>query len=210
MVIDVFRAFTSAAYAVAAGAREIVLVATVDEAFALRAADPTCFLTGEVDGRPVPGFDAGNSPATIAQLDLRDRRVVQRSSSGTQGVIAAVNAGRILLGSLVTAAATVRLLGDDEVTLVAMGDAGVVPCPEDELCSAYLEALIRGDAVDPARLVRQLRLDDRRWPDWFPRADADLACVVDRFDFGLEVAREDGLLIARARRRDDLDRYLRP
>ena len=43
-------------------------------------------------------------------LDLTDRRVIQRTSSGTQGVVAAAGAGAILLGSFVIAGATVRYL----------------------------------------------------------------------------------------------------
>ena len=197
VVIDVFRAFTSAAFCVAAGAREIVLVATPEQAFALKAADPSVFLTGEVGGRPIRGFDAGNSPSALEHLDLTGRRVVQRSTSGTQGVIAAARADRIVLGSFVTATATSRLVaGDELVTLVAMGDGGTSPCPEDELCAAYLELLLRGERIDPAPMLSQLRFE-RNWPDWFPRRDAELACEVDRFAFALPVVREAGLLVAR-------------
>ena len=66
---------------------------------------------------------------------------------------------------------------------------------EDEVCAAYLEELLlQRDARTP-----RITLVDRPegWPDWFPRRDAELACLVDRFDFALPVTREDGLLIAR-------------
>ena len=89
MIVDVFRAFTTAAFCVAAGAREIVLVNDHEQALAMRRADPELFLSGEIDGRPIPGFDVGNSPSAIERLDLAGRRVVQRTSSGTQGVVAA-------------------------------------------------------------------------------------------------------------------------
>ena len=92
MIVDVFRAFTTAAFCVGAGAREIVLVRDHEQALTMKRADPTLFLTGEIDGRPIPGFDAGNSPTVIERLDLRGRRVVQRTSSGTQGVVAASGA----------------------------------------------------------------------------------------------------------------------
>lgn len=197
VVIDVFRAFTTAAFCVAAGAREIVLVRDPEEALAMKANDPALFLTGEVGGRPIAGFDAGNSPSAIEGLKLEGRRVIQRSSSGTQGVVAAALAGQIYLGSFVTASATCRAVATGvEVTLVAMGDGGLTPCPEDELCGAYLEMLLRGGRIDPAPMLAQLRWE-REWPDWFPRRDAELACEIDRFDFALPVTREDGLLIAR-------------
>lgn len=199
VIIDVFRAFTTAAFCVAAGAREIVLVATPAEALAHRERDPGAFLTGEVDGRPIPGFDAGNSPSIIETLRLDGRRVVQRSSSGTQGVVAAAGASAVLLGSLVIASATARYLAraTDEITLVAMGDGGTEPNDEDAAGADYLEALLLGRPVDARALVARLWVNEHPWPDWFPRRDAELACEVDRFDFALPVRREGGDLVAR-------------
>ena len=50
VAIDVIRAFTTAAFAFAAGARDIVLVGTVEEAFAQRERFPGALAMGEVDG----------------------------------------------------------------------------------------------------------------------------------------------------------------
>jgi 2-phosphosulfolactate phosphatase len=203
VIVDVFRAFTTAAFCIAAGAREIVLVSDHTQALAMKSDDPTVFLTGEIDGRPILGFDAGNSPSAIEGLDLAGRRVVQRSSSGTQGVVAATRAEAILLGSFVTASATCRYLRDRavEVTLVAMGDGGTEPNQEDPACVEYLGSLLAGRPTDARALIAALpQWQNERWPDWFPRRDAELACEVDRFDFALPVTREDGLLIARAAR----------
>jgi len=205
VIIDVFRACTTAAFCVAAGAREIVLVADHESGLAMKAADPRVFLVGEIGGRPIAGFDAGNSPSAIERLDLGGRRVVQRTSQGTQGVVAATNASRIVLGSFVTAGATARYLrGRDEVTLVAMGEATTQETSEDDACAAYLEALLRNGhadasiAVAAARAAAMRRLaGDGAWPDWFPERDAELACQVDRFDFALPVEREEGVLVAR-------------
>ena len=66
VIIDVYRAFTTAAFCVAAGAREIVLTASHGDALAMKAKDPALFLTGEIGGKPIPGFDAGNSPSPLA------------------------------------------------------------------------------------------------------------------------------------------------
>ena len=203
VIVDVFRAFTTAAFCIAAGAREIVLVSDHEQALAMKRADPTLFLTGEIGGRPIPGFDAGNSPSAIEPLDLRGRRVVQRSSSGTQGVVAAVRAEAILLGSFVTAAATCRYLRDRamEVTLVAMGDGGTESNAEDPACVEHLASLLGGTPVDVQAAIAALpQWRNERWPDWFPRRDAELACQVDRFDFALPVTREGGLLVARPER----------
>lgn len=197
VIVDVFRAFTTAAFCVAAGAREVVLVADHEQALAMKRDDPSLFLTGEIGGRPIAGFDVGNSPSAIERLDLSDRRVVQRTSSGTQGVLAARAASEVVLGSFVVAEATVRYLRGrtDDVTIVAMGAAAQEISEEDERCAAYLASALRG-APEPGHGV-VLRTPEGQWPDWFPRRDAELALEIDRFDFALPVAREAGLCVAR-------------
>src|SRR4029450_5197744 len=124
VVIDVFRAFSTAAYAVDRGATEVVLVGPVEDAFAPRRPWPDALLMGEVRGRRVAGFDFGNSTSAIARADLRGRRLIQRTSAGTQGVVAASGADEIVLGSFVCAAAIVRHVrarAPAIVSLVAMG-----------------------------------------------------------------------------------------
>ena len=197
VIVDVFRAFTTAAFCIAAGAREIVLVADHEQALALKRDDPSLFLTGEIGGRPIAGFDVGNSPSAIERLDLSGRRVVQRTSSGTQGAVAATSARRVLLGSFVAAGATVRYLRReaDEVTIVAMGAAAQESSEEDERCASYLAASLTGSPLAGHDIV--LRTPASEWPEWFPRRDAELALEIDRFDFALPVTREDGLLVAR-------------
>ena len=200
VIVDVFRAFTTAAFCIAAGAREIVLVADHELALALKRDDPSLFLTGEIGGRPIPGFDVGNSPSAIEHLDLSDRRVVQRTGAGTQGVNAATMARAIVLGSFVIAEATIRYLRStaDEVTVVAMGHGAAETADEDEACARYIAGRLVDASPDVVTIMTALWEDeDPNWPDWFPRRDAELACEVDRFDFALPVVREDGLLVAR-------------
>jgi 2-phosphosulfolactate phosphatase len=200
VIVDVFRAFTTAAFCVAAGAREIVLVADHEHALALKRDDPSLFLTGEIDGRPIAGFDVGNSPSAIERLDLTGRRVIQRTSAGTQGVNAATRARAIALGSFVIAEATVRYVQRraQDVTVVAMGHGASEISDEDEACARYIAARLVDAPTDAAAIVASLwTREDPHWPDWFPRRDAELACELDRFDFALPVTREDGLLVAR-------------
>jgi len=199
VIVDVFRAFTTAAFCVAAGAREIVLVNDHEQALAMKRADPKLFLTGEIDGRPIAGFDIGNSPSAIQRLDLQGRRVVQRTSSGTQGVVAASGARAIVLGSFVIAAATVRYLREraHEVTIVAMGQNAEEDADEDLACARYLAAALRGETLPSTQVTLQGDDPAVGWADWFPRRDAELALEVDRFSFALPVSRENGLFIAR-------------
>jgi 2-phosphosulfolactate phosphatase len=113
-VIDVFRAFTTAAVALANGASSLVMVRTVEEALALRDSGIGQFCMGEVRGRAPDGFDFGNSPFEISGVDFGGKTIIQRTSAGTQGIVAAGNrAVRLYAASLVTAEATVRALLSD-------------------------------------------------------------------------------------------------
>ncbi len=92
VVIDVIRAFTTAAYAFGAGAEAIYLVGSVEEALAFTTRHTGALAMGEDRGRRPAGFDFPNSPVAVSRTDLSGRTMVQRTSAGTQGVIAATRA----------------------------------------------------------------------------------------------------------------------
>lgn len=87
VVIDVLRAFSTAAYAFSRGASEIVLVSTVEEALFLKSTLPNARAMGEVGGLRPEGFDFGNSPTFIDEADLSGITMIHRTSAGTQGVV---------------------------------------------------------------------------------------------------------------------------
>jgi 2-phosphosulfolactate phosphatase len=205
VVIDVLRAFTTVPIALARGAERVVLVATADEGFALRAGIPGARLCGELNGRKIEGFDHGNSPEELEQADLAGRTLILRSTSGTQGVVRSVQAQAIVLGSLVVASATARWLTRkaEHVTLLACGSPGEDDADEDEACADLLESCLRGERIDPLAAVERVHqspagrraLDPA--VDWISAHDLELACEVDRFDFCLPLVREEGLWVAR-------------
>ena len=196
VVIDVLRAFTTAAYAFNAGITEIALVSTAEEAFATPG-----FRMGEIGGRLIPGFDHNNSPSRLLGRQLAGRGVM-RTGSGTQCVAAASRASEVWLGSLVVASATARALGNRHaVTLVASGspDEG----EEDLACAELLSSLLEGrpfqkDAVVGA--VRASRAAAKHRPDEadFPAADIECAVAIDAFAFAMKVDRRAGRAIATA------------
>jgi 2-phosphosulfolactate phosphatase len=239
VVIDVVRAFTTAAFAFAAGAREIVLTDSVEEAFALRDrfsgqghdAKTIPLLMGEVGGEPIEGFDLGNSPAALAapasalsvsELNLEGRRLIQRTSAGTRGVVKASAGSDLLLpASLVVGRATARYLrqlAPEQVTFVITGAHGRGPLDGDEDAAGadYVKALLKRPApdglqtapreqfdIDPAPYAQRVRdsfagrlFGTPEYP-YLAAADIDLCVDVDRFDFCLRVEREDGLLVMR-------------
>jgi 2-phosphosulfolactate phosphatase len=206
VVIDVFRAFTVSAYALAGGARECLLVRDVDEARELAAGIPGSVVSAEVDGLPVAGVAISNSPTQVAALDWEGRTLVQRTSAGTQGAAAAaVQAERVFAASLVVASATARCvaaLDPPLVTLIPTGGDGTHA--EDLVCAELLAARLRDEPLDAAPLLDRVRRDDRyrvlargEVPG-FPAGDLDLALQVDRFDFAQEAQVAGGVLRLRA------------
>jgi 2-phosphosulfolactate phosphatase len=80
VVIDVLRAFTTAAYAFAAGATEIYLVSTVEAALQLKS-EKNALAIGEIGGRRPHGFDLSNSPVLASRADLEGRTLVVASAT---------------------------------------------------------------------------------------------------------------------------------
>jgi 2-phosphosulfolactate phosphatase len=206
VVIDVFRAFTTAAVALSRGARHIVLTALPEEALALRAGGIGDICMGEVDGKRPEGFDFGNSPYELSTADVAGKVLIQSTRAGTVGVCAVPHAGPVFAGALVTARATARAVaasGASIVSLVAMGKEGRVRTDEDELCALYLRNVLEGRNPDPTAVatlagagVDAARFGDPRYPH-FHAGDLDWALRVDAFDFAVSVTREGGLPIAR-------------
>jgi 2-phosphosulfolactate phosphatase len=88
-IIDVFRAFTTAAVALANGASGIVMVSTVEEALVLRDTGVGHLCIGEVHGVAPDGFEFGNSLFEVSTIDFTGKTIIQRTSAGTQGIVAA-------------------------------------------------------------------------------------------------------------------------
>ena len=206
IIVDVFRAFTTAAIAFHRGADRIVLVAEVDEALALHRQGVGDLLMGEVDGKRPEGFDYGNSPYELSRADLSGKAIVQSTRAGTVGAAAATRASSIYLGSFVVAGATVRAVRRDSpslVSIIAMGDRGAHRSDEDEQCALYLRNLLEGRKPD-ADAVRSLVLQggqtqkffDEGQPQYHPQ-DVEAALRIDRFPFAMRISREEGLLVAR-------------
>jgi 2-phosphosulfolactate phosphatase len=204
-VIDVFRAFTTAAVALANGASRIIMVSAVEEALSLRDNGVVQICMGEVRGRAPPGFDFGNSPFEISDIDFRDKTIAQRTGAGTQGIVAARGADYLYAASLVTAKATAKALlshGSEHISLIAMGNNATMRTDEDELCALHLRNIIEGRHGN-AEAVRQMILaggEIKRFYDpsdpHHPR-DMDIALDIDRFDFAISVTSENDRPVAR-------------
>lgn len=205
VIIDVFRCFTTEAVAFEKGAKKIILVAEIEEAFDLKADGVGDILMGEVGGKKPEGFDYGNSPFELLGADLKGKTIIQSTRAGTVGVTNASGADLIYGGSLAVASATVRALkahNPSKITLVAMGSEGIIRADEDEQCALYLRNLLQGRVPD-IEAVKSLimageesqKYDDPETPQW-PMEDREMALNIDSHDFALRISMEDGFFIS--------------
>ncbi len=206
VVIDVLRSFTTAAYAFAAGAVDILPVDTPDEARTLRTHFPKALTIGAIGGGwPIPDFDFSNSPAQVANQNFRGRRLIQCTAAGVRGLVQCHQRADILMGaSMVCARATAAFLlrhNPPVVTLVETGEWTDRDGDEDRACADYITALLEGRDPDPDPFIVRVRTSDfgRRFGNpAYPaldKADLDYASQADRFAFALQVERSDGMLV---------------
>ena len=196
VVIDVFRAFSTAAYAFDAGAARVLPAGEIEEAVELGRRFPGSLLAGERHGRRLPGFDAGNSPTELRGLDLRGRVLVHTTHAGTQGLVNASAADEVLTGAFVNISAVCRYIrsrNPQHVSLVRMGREARERCAEDDFYAECLRLLLLGRPAPLAEVRERLRgapaagkfFDPA--PDWAPRDDFEYCTDVDRFDFVLRL-----------------------
>ena len=163
-VIDVLRAATTAAIALANGARMLIPFESVDEA-AQRAKtmdQNSVRLGGERRMVRIPGFDFGNSPLEYSRAVVAGHTIVFTTTNGTTALLSAHGARTCLFAGFVNAQASVNAMcaaagATADITIICAGTDRHVAL-EDAVCAGRL---VRGvvasypDATlgDGARLV---------------------------------------------------------
>lgn len=202
VIIDVFRAFSTACYAFANGVERIYPVGDLKKAYQLKLLNPDYILVGERNEQKPEGFDFGNSPSQLLEANLAGKTMVHTTSSGTQGIVHAIHADEILTGSFVNAGAIIeyiRMQKPEKVSLVCMGYSCQFPTDEDTLLAIYIKNELEGVANDFPAMMEQLRIGDGarffapEKQEWAPVADFDLCLSLNRFNFVLKVESENNL-----------------
>jgi len=204
VVIDVLRAFTTAAYAFSRGAKEIILVSTKEEAFKKHVQNPSLMLMGEEHGLQIPGFHFGNSPFQLQKEDLFGQTLVQRTSAGTQGAVTCTQNSGMLLASFVVAEATIRHIQKINPSELSFIVTGTKDGDEDLAFAEYASMRLQGKNVDLEPYLQRVQNSpsgrlhcDPLIPE-LPKEDLDLALQANRFSFAMEVTKNGNDLVARA------------
>lgn len=200
VVIDVFRAMTVESFLIARGTKKLLPVGDVQIAWDYKTKHPDAILCGERGGAIIEGFDFGNSPSAVENLDFTGKTVVHTTSAGTQGIANATDADEILGGCLYNSEATARYIkakNPEQVSLVCMGLAGERPTDEDTLCALYIKSLLEGQPLtDMDQRVADLkRTDGAKFFDpaqqsVFPQRDFELSTMVGGCPFVLRLTKD--------------------
>lgn len=201
VIIDVFRAFSLETYLYDMGVELIRPIGTIEEAFKLKETTPNSLLFGERNGIKVEGFDFGNSPSSVTSEIVKGKTILHTTSAGTQGVVNAKNATRILAGSLVSARAIAEYIIETQpevVSLVCMGWNAERLAAEDELCAEYIKSILDGEELtNMDERVADLQFHGGEHffnPDTqesFPEPDFWLCIKYDRFPYVLEITKDE-------------------
>lgn len=195
VIIDVFRAFSTACYVFGNGAEKIIPVGDIQIAYRLKKENPDFVLMGERHGVIQPGFDFGNSPWQVSNVSFRNKTVVLTTTAGTQGIVNAKGAGEIITGSFVNIDAIVKYIkfkNPEIVSLVCTGSANEQIMDEDAYCAQFIKNELLQKPNDFKKITEHLKeagfakhfFDPKRQSH--PLEDFELCMVLNRFNFVLK------------------------
>jgi 2-phosphosulfolactate phosphatase len=146
VVIDVLRASTTIAFALAAGAREVIPCLHVGDARELkRRYNGNAILGGEREGVKIEGFDLGNSPREYVEDVVSGKTVIFTTSNGTRALQACIGAGRVVIGSFVNLSAVCDAVRDDDRVHL--------------LCAGTRDQITREDVLVAGAMAEHLYVD---------------------------------------------------
>jgi len=152
VVVDVVRATSSIAQALAAGYERILCCREIDEAHALRAElGDEAVVGGERRGVVVDGFDVGASPREFAE-GPRAPTLILSTTNGTATILtAAERCETVLLGSLLNLDAVVAAAraAEGDVVVYCAGFQGTFAL-DDAYCAGRIVQLLGGEKSDAA------------------------------------------------------------
>src|SRR5688500_9388815 len=122
IVVDVVRATSTIAQALAAGYQRVLCVSEIDDARGLRGELEDSVVGGERDAVVIEGFDVGASPREF--LEPRASTLILSTTNGTRTIVtAAERCEVVLIGSLLNLNAVARSARErgEDVALICAG-----------------------------------------------------------------------------------------
>jgi 2-phosphosulfolactate phosphatase len=173
VVIDVLRASSTIAVALANGARAVIPLDSAEEVVTrAKAFDRSeVRLAGERQMRAIPGFDLGNSPGEFTREAVEGKTVLMTTTNGTAAIGSIQGARDVVIGSYVNFSAVLAmsraaLRGGTDITIVCSGREKQFSLEDAACAGRYVHHVSRrlgnvtlNDAALAAMLI------DRRFSD---------------------------------------------
>jgi 2-phosphosulfolactate phosphatase len=193
VVIDVFRAFSTASYVLERNPATYVFATKSAVISRLASNFPSPLLIGKPEIGSELIYDIPNSPTRVYDVIITNQNILHRTEAGSKGVLLAKEADIVLVAGFVNAEATaqyINTLSNKEVSIVPMGHEGITPSLEDDLCAMYIEMLINGKKMDVTPYLEELRKGSGHYffgeDQWqYPREDFERCLEIGRFDFAI-------------------------
>jgi 2-phosphosulfolactate phosphatase len=148
VVVDVLRATSTIAQALASGYRRVLCCAEIEDALSLRAQIPDSLVGGERKAVQVEGFDVGASPREF--LERRADTLILSTTNGTRAILdTAQRCEEVVLGSMLNLEAVARASSDRDAVVVCAGFQGAFAL-DDAYCAGRIVQLVDGERTDAA------------------------------------------------------------
>ena len=150
IVVDVVRATSTIAQALAAGYRRVLCVPEIEQARALREELADSVVGGERDAVRIEGFDLGASPREY--LEPRASDLILSTTNGTRSIVtAAERCDEVLIGSLLNLDAVARAAAErgEDVAVICAGYKGAFAF-DDAYCAGRIVHALDGEPTDAA------------------------------------------------------------
>jgi len=148
VVVDVLRATSTIAQALASGYRRVLCCAEIEDALALRAEIPDSLVGGERKAVQVEGFDVGASPREF--LEPRADTLILSTTNGTRAILeTAQRCEEVVLASMLNLEAVARASADRDAVVVCAGFQGAFAL-DDAYCAGRIVQLVDGERTDAA------------------------------------------------------------
>lgn len=191
VVIDVFRAFSTASYILKHNPSIYVL--TNKSRIIARLAKQ--FNNSVLIGKPEIGetvkYDIPNSPTRAQEIEIANRPILHRTEAGATGILNALKQQHInivLAAGFVNAHATATYIRNSNFTIMPMGHEATTPSLEDDACANYIDALTKNKKMELNPLIPIIRKKSGKYffgnDQWqYPQEDFEFCLSTRKFNF---------------------------
>jgi len=156
VIIDVLRASTTVATALANGAKTVMPLPDADDVIT-RSKEfhrSAVVLAGEQKMQPIQGFDLGNSPQSFTPEAVKGKTILLTTTNGTRALLGVQGARDIVVASYVNFTAVLALMkvaasSNTDIAIICAGEDGGFTLEDAACAGRYVKAIPkRSDPIE--------------------------------------------------------------